>query len=245
MYKPLTRAEVAKFAKKSGAMDSMHRVPEELYTTRPPSEESLKTRENLAYKYSSDTVPPNAQYYLQETQKPATVVHICDSSYGWREDDCPMDEGSFVYTRGFLWTNTNPNWEWKTQEDEPDVRYIRVRVDLPTGTQVVVDRAPVYGGADCEFDASGNPPRLSLFPDVLLPPGKFEIVSVKRYQKGDESELTLLKDARTRVVTDDEYAAYVTTYRKEFIDIALRATDQMVQLPAPDNPDKAGGPSVK
>jgi hypothetical protein len=152
------------------------------------------------------------QYYTHTLSKDAEVVHIVrgSSSFWYRLDSIdkdktaqkgddsdddddyniikPEDIGRSVYTDGLLWTNTSPNWTWKT----PRMRCV---ITIPKGTQVIVDRSPV-NSERCDFDKSTVADEsdqehkrrtVSFFPDVLLLPGQFRISKVTHYIKRDTS----------------------------------------------------------
>ena len=144
-----------------------------------------------------------------------------------------------------LWCNTSPNWQWKTSGDTA----IRCRIHLPAGTQVIVDRSPVFGSLNkCEF---GDPEgRRSEFPDILLLPGKFEITDVKRYKKDDfasdddeeadvgqkeEDEIQPTPDDGQEYVpgtemSDEVYASRMLRAVDNFLDVRLKVM-RMVRVP--------------
>ena len=106
----------------------------------------------------------------------------------------------------------------------------------------------MYGGIRCQFDED----RTSLFPDVLLPPGKFEVLDVKRYKSSEDCDACdeqgaqidpndaaehapkLLKPSRGRVryeeLTDEQYAAHMLVDVDNFVDVSLKVK-RMMQLP--------------
>lgn len=218
---------------------SLENVLTELYrsdgmdTTDP-----IKSYDDEAFKHTFSN-KHQSQYYLQTVSKLTTVTHIINGGEFWRmKKDEQIQQGELAYTTGFLWCNTSPNWTWKSGTDDT---MIRCRIDLPESTQVVVDRSPVYGGSPCQFDDR----RTSLFPDVLLPPGEFEIVSVKHYQSEDYSEsedesdaehdVKILKPEEYRFMasvelSDEEYAARMLSNVSKFVDVRLKNT-RMMRLP--------------
>ena len=223
---------------------SMEAVLRELYRTdgfpeapRPPvpSGKILKTSGNVH----------KPQYYTQTLKTPATVVHIVTSGEFWDTSDVPdwksdMDKlrtshaGRVAYTTGILWCNSSPDWTWKSSASDT---IIRCRIDLPAGTQVIIDRSPVYGGFDCEFDDEGNRSR---FPDVLLLPGEFRIKDVKRYRREDydsdyeEDTLESLDSEYTGPPTlgmsDREFASRRMEDAKNFLDARLEVV-RMMRVP--------------
>lgn len=176
-----------------------------------------------------------------------TVTHIISDGQFWdfMEKDYMIKEGMVVYTNGFLWCNTSPNWTWKGGRGAK--RLIRCRIELPENTQIVVDRSPVHGGTECQFDDK----RTSVFPDVLLSPGEFQITSVTRYQtEKDDSESDDSADDDDQAdgmvqtvipkqyrkwksieINDEEYAAHILTDVSKFVDVRLKVT-KMMRLPS-------------
>jgi hypothetical protein len=94
----------------------------------------------------------------------------------------------------------------------------RCQIELPAGSQVLLDRAPTYTDLECETPKG----RLSMFPDVLLPPSKFTIVSVQRYTAGAEQEDTPRRLSPTSVWSQQEYSKYILENNDVFVDIQLR-----------------------
>lgn len=186
------------------------------------------------------------QYYLKTLTEPAAVSHIINDGEFFRfdEDDEHIVPQTTIYTHGFIWCNTSPNWMWKASD--PHGKLMRCRILLPVGTQVVVDRSPVYDN-ECQFDEA----RTSIFPDVLLPPGQFEITSVARYRDDGEDEddddddmdyrdsanVVTLEPAPAKrvstVMTDEEYAQSMLMDARKFVDVRLTAT-AMMRLPVLD-----------
>ena len=223
-------------------LSAMEKVLKELYRTED-FDTSTPTRSDSgkAFVRSFDNTH-KSQYYLQTVTRSTVVTHIISNGLFWNimENDTQLKPGMLAYTYGLLWCNTSPNWTWKTSSEDTTAR---CRIELPPGTQVVVDRSPVYGGKDCQFDDN----RTSLFPDVLLPPGEFEIVSVRRYQDEEadpdpeaDGEFELLKSDKTHsgdaVMSDKEYAARMLTNVSYFIDVNLRLVSRegvprMMRLP--------------
>ena len=189
----------------------------------------------------------------------ATVTHIAHNRF-WshgeergEERGEELEKGVVAYSRGFLWCNASPNWTWDNRPHTTR-NVIRCQIQLPEGTQVVVDRSPVYGtdSMTCQFDRE----RTSRFPDVLLPPAKFEITSVKHYPapkvRIDDAAFKKLQermnsDRHDHVLTDEEYAEhvfYVNDNADEFIDVRLRVT-HMMKLPQPQEDASAFTKSEK
>lgn len=183
------------------------------------------------------------QYYLKTLTKADTVSHIIRDGefFSDREEDNNLKVGMDVYSYGFVWCNTNPNWTWKTEDEG---KAMRCRIHLPAGTQVIMDRSPVYAGYNtCQFDTQ----RESLFPDVVLPPGKFEITSVTRYRrKGDvikrrdNNDTDYINNIKSVVelapgthnmnvmVTDAQYAQHMLDTVRKFVDVQLSTRALMV-----------------
>ena len=185
------------------------------------------------------------QYYTYTLKNPATVVHIITSEEFWDNYDLPVWEpgmnklrtshsGRLCYTTGILWCNSSPDWSWKSEGNDT---MIRCRIDLVAGTQVLIDRSPVYSSRECEFDDEGS---RSVFPDVLLLPGEFKITDVKRYKQedydseyeGDTIESLDSEDTSPPTVgmSDKEFASRMMEDAMNFIDVRLRVV-RMMQVP--------------
>ena len=217
---------------------SLHKVLKELYRNDEfDANQPLESYDDEAFKHTYSN-KHQSQYYLQTVTKPTTVTHIIRDGRFWdiMEENKRLHKGELAYTRGFLWCNTSPNWTWRSGTDGTTMR---CRIELPENTQIVVDRSPVFGGSSCQFDEH----RTSLFPDVLLPPGEFEIVSVKRYRSEDERksdaedvdyDVEVLKPEERRpdsvVLSDEEYAARMLKDVPNFVDVRLKST-RMMRLP--------------
>jgi hypothetical protein len=138
--------------------------------------------------------------------------------------------GDVCYTNGFVWTNPEKHWAWKSGNGEINMR---VRIEIPVGTQVVIDRAPVYGGSDCQFDEK----RSSLFPDVLLGPAEFRVMEVKRYRSTQDdyedseepSDRFLYVEPLERGLpeSDREYAQRRVFDNHEFADVRVAMVRQV------------------
>ena len=220
----MTREQVA--ALSSRTQTSWETVLGELYSDRasPPTTPSAAQREAEAFVRRFDNqVKP--QFYLRTVERAAILSHIQPDGVFWSAmwDETPDPVvGDVCYTNGFVWTNPNPRWAWKNRADS---RIIRVRIEIPAGTQVIVDRSPVYGGLPCEFDEY----RESLFPDVLLGPAEFRVTDVVRYRStqadyaySDEPrERFRYVDPRDRgvAVSDVEYAELRVQSSYEFMDV--------------------------
>ena len=197
------------------------------------------------------------QYYLQRLTKPTFVTHIISNGEFWASDydehEGEADEyeygrpsiGQLVYTHGILWSNPSPSWTWKRAAGA--VKIVRCRIQLPESTQVVVDRSPV-SFTKCEL----NDKETSLFPDVLLLPGEFEVVSVTSYRSensegdsDDEEEGSVrLKPAESARfspmgMTDEEYAKNMLANVDNFVDVWLKVK-RMMELPVPPKVVQSG-----
>lgn len=160
-------------------------VLRELYSdqkTDPPTKPSAAQRAGEAFvsRYDNQAKP---QFYLLTTSHDAILSHIQPDGVFWDNmrmfsDINPPKVGDMCYTNGFVWTNPSATWSWKNKSNK---RMTRVRIDVSAGTQVVIDRAPVFGGVGCQFDE-----RASLFPDVLLAPAEFTVTNVVRYRSTEE-----------------------------------------------------------
>lgn len=224
---------------------SMEVVLKELYRTDefPETPRPPKSYGKVLRSFGNVHKP---QYYTHTLRKPATVVHIITSGNFWDDSDAynwdpdmskirTSHAGRVAYTTGILWCNANPNWTWNSGGDDT---IIRCRIDLPAGTQVIIDRSPVYGGTECEFDDEGG---RSFFPDVLLLPGEFIITDVKRYRSDDydsdhASDTIESLDSEeesgppTAGMSDKEFAARRMLDTNNFIDVRLKVTRAM-QVP--------------
>jgi len=203
-------------------------VMRELYSDRtsPPTTPSADQRADQAFvkRFDNQAKP---QFYLLTVQREATLSHIQPDGVFWSPvPDTPPDPtvGDLCYTNGFVWTNANPRWAWKSEAGE---RIIRVRITIPAGTQVVIDRAPVYGGVPCQFDEQ----RESLFPDVLLGPAEFRVEEVVRYRRtgeyysdsaGPPERFKYLEPRERGVAESDlDYAQLRVFDNDEFVDVKV------------------------
>ena len=219
--------------------NSWESVLTELYSDRTASSPSAKQHEGQAYvvRYDNDAKP---QYYIHTLKRKATLSHIQPDgnfwSHIWKKSSFPK-YGEMCYTNGFVWTNPNPRWQWKSNDE--DERIIRVKINIPEGNQVIIDRAPVDGGTDCQLE-NGH---YSLFPDVLLAPAEFRVTHVMRYRskevtyEDEEKSHEFLKYVKPRMVlrrngeyNDLEYAESMVYDSNEFIDVSVEMTRQ-VELP--------------
>ena len=122
------------------------------------------------------------QYRLHTLKSEATLLHVTgafgEEALSEGEEGYEIPEvGDIAYTNGFIWTSTNPRWIWRGNGGQ----YTRCRIDVPAGTQVIVDRAPVSGSLNsCQADNG----KISYFPDVLLSAGKFTVVAVSKFKAG-------------------------------------------------------------
>ena len=206
--------------------DNMQRVLLQLYASGDGSMQNTQfdTDEGGAYRLAYNNAF-QSQYYLLTIEVPVTVTHIVSDGAFWgrRTDvNTKIGPGVCAYTNGFLWCNTSPNWAWKASGD----KCLRCRIELPAGTQVVVDRSPTDDTNECEFDEQ----RYSIFPDVLLPPGVFNITSVDRYRGATETVVCDRFRPAAAVWTDAEYTQRMLMYADEFVDVQMEVT-QMMRLP--------------
>ena len=231
-------------------------VISELYRQDGPlnlqlQEDNFPRGEVLAYLEGDrqDVIP---QYRLTTIAESATVVHMIEDAKFWngkfarfgstpevrkrnRRDQQLVEVGANGFTNGILWTNPDPNWSYKTDDTQP---LMRCRIRLPEGTQAIIDKSPVYGGIRCEREDG----RISLFPDVLLPPGQFQVEDATYYRsskvvwdKNDEEfprckYVYLTPGHRGIPKTDIEYAKRRLSEVDEFIDVRLAAI-KMMRLP--------------
>ena len=252
---PSTQEELTDFMGAFGVKTEVQKVLYELYRkVGPINEELLPIPKPLkAYASSYEGNKYKAQYYTQTLNADATVVHVVSGEEFWNEAQSgdrygpgklrTCHKGKLAYTTGMLWCNTSPNWQWKTRGDTA----IRCRIHLPAGTQVIVDRSPVFGRVNyCEF---GDPEgRKSQFPDVLLLPGEFEITDVKRYKNDDyasdddEEDNPAQKDEIQPTpaaeqgyvpgieMADEVYASRMLRAVGNFLDVRLKVT-RMMRVP--------------
>jgi hypothetical protein len=214
---------------------SWENVLQELYSDRtaPPTTPSKEQREDEAFVRRYDNLA-KPQYYLLTVQRETTLYHIKPDGDFW---DLGMSValpvpavGDVCYTNGFVWTNPEKHWAWKSGNGEINMR---VRIEIPVGTQVVIDRAPVYGGSDCQFDEK----RSSLFPDVLLGPAEFRVMEVKRYRSTQDdyedseepSDRFLYVEPLERGLpeSDREYAQRRVFDNHEFADVRVAMVRQV------------------
>lgn len=186
----------------------------------------FELREGQAFRRTSGN-SHQSQYYLKTTEAPYTVTHINSGDRFWGMDEpSEIEQGTTVYTNGFLWCNTSPNWMWTSRYEGTTL--IRCRIEVPVGTQVVVDRSPANINNMCKVDEE----RTSIFPDVLLPPGQFTITSVQRYTDKCESGAARGHSIGGRELRDEEYAArmLLSDNVSEFVDVRL-TVNEMLRMP--------------
>lgn len=200
-------------------------------------------RENEAFLRGGrkDTIP---QYCLKTVTTSETLVHIIpDDRFGYRNDGSDYGDdtvyprvGESWYTGGMIWTNADPDWEWSGMWGDDDRKW-RCRIEIPAGTQVIMDRSPV-GLQWCEMEDG----KKSLFPDVLLAPGEFYVKSVTRYKtrdkdSNDEEGVVYLPavdpDEKTDRFTDYHRRFLGSDPEREFVDVNLLLQSSMV-LPTVD-----------
>jgi hypothetical protein len=204
-------------------------VLSELYSTRsaPPNSSEPRANEAFARRYDNESKP---QYYLQTIERPTTLYHIQSDGVFWNPqwDETPDPTvGETVFTNGFVWTHPSYSWAWK---NEPGARTIRVRIDVPAGTQVVVDRAPVFGGKRCQFDEG----RESLVPDILLGPAMFRVTAMRRYRSTEsdysdsDERFEYVEPLERGVAADDlTYARLRLGATDEFVDVFVEMMSQV------------------
>ena len=239
---PSSWKEVQEVNSKDGVLTEMGKVLTELYrkdgfeeTAEPPK--PLDFYDTL-FSTRGNTHKP--QYYLYELTQPATVSHIISDGIFWDVDfpgnpDLEItknDVGKFAYTNGILWCNSSPNWSWKSEADT----VIRCRIDLPAGTQVIIDRSPAFSGMLCDLDETGL---LSHFPDLLLLPSEFEITSFQGYQSPgvmNNRDYVTIHDTdyeqlpQSIVKNDKQFAASMLRDVDTFLDIRLKPV-RMMRIP--------------
>ena len=216
---------------------SWETVLSELYSNR----EELPTRPSAAQDESEAFVrrfdnQAKPQFYLHTVKHKAILYHIQPDGVFWSalfERTPDPIVGEVCYTNGFVWTNPNPRWAWK---NKPNSRITRVQIEIPVGTQVIVDRAPVYGGSSCQLDDG----RKSLFPDILLGPAEFRVIKVVRYRStkeeysdcdGPSEDFTLVDPWEPGVPKSDvEYAQLRLYDSPEFMDVRI-VLEQQVKVP--------------
>ena len=223
-----------------GVMVPMIDVVDELYRNVEPSQDSGPERKS--------------QYYTHTLQNPATVVHIITDGMFWNSHTleersgrvrAAHDVGQFAYTYGIVWCQTSPNWKWKGTGENSKVS-IRCRIELPAGTQVIIDRDPVrmVSNIDCKPNDDESWGR---FPDILLLPGEFEIVDVKsymteNYESDDENSGKYQEDKIEELPpvdttspgtekSDGVYASEMLRDTGLFLDVRLRVK-RMMKVPA-------------
>ena len=216
-------------------------VLRELYSrkTAQPPEEPL---EGEAFVQSSDN-NANPQYYLKIIETATTLSHIQPDGRFWaRGENNPTNPvvGDKCYTNGFLWTNPMPSWSWKNRMSN---RFVRVRVDIPAKTQVVIDRAPVFGSVmECQFDDH----HISIIPDVLLSSAEFLVTSVVHYRSKENEykdanefqDIQYVKPRERGIPTNDlEYASLRVFDSPEFMDVRVAMVAQL-ELPSVESFDK-------
>lgn len=211
---------------------SFQSVIQELYgkpTSAPDPKTPVEKREGQAFRTTRDhNYQP--QYYLQNVTQEVKVIHFITDGKFWdtgrlsdEKNLNKFDEGDLAYTHGFVWCNTNPKWSWGG--NNPSV--VRCTIILPKHTQVVVDRGPTSGlGNMCQFDENNT----SLYPDVLLPPGEFEILSAEYYRtknadySSDDDHMDC-QDAEANVSVH-----HVMGKSEQLVDVILRPTTKMFHL---------------
>lgn len=213
------------------------------------------------------------QYYAQELKTPATVVHMHEGAPG-SVGELVRPEASTLFTSGVLWTNASPNWTWLrgplvwppermtlATKKKHCMWIIRCRVDLPAGTQVVVDRHPIklvknswFPRDACVLERTADgTARVAPFPDVLLLPGKFERTSVRHYREKlsretlsqethawtlhlEEEESVVYQQAEEVRVDQDSEPARMLRSCHLFTDVALTLVESLRVSASPTPP---------
>lgn len=222
---------------------TMDLVLKELYSNREKSERLpvLKAEKDHAHLTTWDN-GRRPQYGLMTVEKDTTLTHTLTGSSLWNmrlessrgKQIVYPEVGDFCYTDGVIWTNPAPGWGHKS---DPYEKFIRVRINIPAGTQVIIDRAPVYGGVPCRYDDDHT----SVFPDVLLAPANFLVTSVLHYRSNKEQYEAAEEEPGFykyvspkpygRAGSDEEYAELcVFASNGEFMDIRMTLLEQ-VKLP--------------
>lgn len=258
---PETKNEVFQRAAMQEVDVSFSKVVEELYAVdeRNETERSKRIQELKSKQHDdeaflrgrrSDVVP---QYRLKEISEPQRVIHIVEGGVFWDEDEKVFDKdyvtpeetdlltvqmGNIAFTHSMLWCNPSPFWAWKNTSGGK--RALRCKINIPAGTQVIIDRSPVFGGTDC--DPNGEPKRRSKLPDVLLAPAEFKVDSVQYYRttKAKKEDAMLKQELYTyvesghkgRVVDDETYIKRTLEEVDEFIDVEMTIVN-ILRLPAP------------
>ena len=225
------------------------RVITELYRIPPPSSPDSRPDEMVdpeAFRRAHDNTLHN-QYYMHTMETDGVVSHIMTDGDFWEPEHKTTlpKAGQLAYTKGIIWTNTDPFWTWKSKFNA--TRKARCRIRLPPGSQIIIDRAPVYDGTDCTFDQH----RISKFPDVLLLPGVFRVLKVKLYRSnnatypaGDSSMYYDEDEAITpeyitpstntmKITKEEDFAPTMLQDLNEFADIELELVEQLRLEPRP------------
>jgi hypothetical protein len=217
--------------------NSWSTVLRELYATRTPTKPLPAGRNDQAFVRVVDN-DAKPQYYLKQLEEPAVVVHIQNDGEFWELADDLEGKlptvNELVYSKGFIWTSPMPNWAWKNNGE----KLIRCRIHLSEGTQVVMDRSPVYPTL-CKLDE--NDESISIFPDVLLPAGEFKVISVTKYRSTkevyesddevdeDPSSFVKLTPIKKGIPSNDvEYAQHRLYDVNTFIDIELEIVRSVI-----------------
>lgn len=223
----VSQQEVKQFVSSSKADGNVQKVIEELYRTEG-FDPSSAIRDDQYYVFTETFSNAHGnQYKILTLKTPTVVTHVINGGHFWNMSPGDplhgpvkglqidnIQAGMNAYTAGFLWANTYPNWTWKGGGTKI---IARCKIQLPAGSQVLLDYAPVFD-EDCQTPEEN----LSMFPDVLIPPSKFQILSVKRYTAGKEQEEAPRRLSRTSVWTEQEYANQMLEDNKLFVDIQLR-----------------------
>ena len=217
---------------------SFETVLRELYQLRPDEEtksDSLPTRLEKEAFVRGDREHVIPQYHLTTVTAPETLVHIIADEEFSIYDGLYPSVGQRWYTNGMIWTNTDPRWEWDGRAGlGSNERKWRCRIEIPEGTQVIMDRSPVHRRL-CQLPDG----MFSVFPDVVLAPGAFEVKGVTRYKmrgggaKDEEAVVYLDEGAEDKDSEDEAYARRFLGENTdaEFVDVHLLLRQSMV-LPA-------------
>lgn len=232
----VSKEEVETFARSDEADRNVRRVVEEMYRTDGFDATSRVRNDELdvfTTTYSNLRAP---QYHLKTLTQPSTVIHVNNTGHFWIPDPTQVDrptqledikEQSAAYTAGFIWTSTHPNWSW---ESKPHGIIMRYKIQLPIGMQVIVDRAPAVVQY-CETPDG----RRSAFPDVLIPPSKFKVVSVERYSSGakHQSQQPPERPRKNSEWSQEQYVSHMLEDNSLFVDVTLEV-ESFWNVPVPN-----------
>lgn len=212
-------------------------------------EQGAVTDPDLSYKWADSSKTRQFEVRVLETE--TVVTHILDYHF-WRRDATLPVRGDEAWTRGWLYCNASPNWMYKAEggngDNEPEI-VIRCTVKLPAKSKVILDKAPFYS-AHCLTDSG----KLSIFPDVIIPPAAFRVDTVTHYCREepgasppsgwnvikpfDYDEAKAKRKARgnagheSHIYDNKEYAARILEGVSKFVHVQMSVTD-MLEMPMP------------